>query len=266
MEPQTPAPNNQPVTPSNDAPPSEPAPINSTGFAGDPAELHVNVPEGNWPGAFGIFKHSKSAVKLNFWTLAAFWLLSLAVSVVLGSKHTPLVSIVTYIVDAFASTAFTITFIASVRGQRLDVGKAFNEAVPLFLKFLVLNILVLCSLTLSFVLLIVPFFFVLPRLSLANYFLVDKNMGILEAYKASWHATQGNAGKVWGIYGVSILFAVLMLVLVGIYLTIVYSAAIAVLYEYLNRQPAPRGAEAPAQQQQPTANPTPPTEPTPPTV
>jgi uncharacterized membrane protein len=114
-----------------------------------------------------------------------------------------------------------------------------------------LFILIALSIVASAVLFIIPVFFVLPRLALAYYFLIDKHMGVIEAYKASWHATKGNAGKVWGIIGATILMALLMITIIGIpfsiYFLIMYSAVFAVLYEFLGKtQPTAPAAPAPA--------------------
>jgi hypothetical protein len=244
MEPEQGEQDSQPTEQPTPQPAAEPPAVQATGFEGDPAELHANVPD-RWPGAFGVMPFSKAAVKLNFWTLAAFWVLAIVVSGAL-KRAGAIGQIVGILVGVFATAGYVLAFLAGVRGERLDFADAFKKALPYTLKLLVLELLVGLTLAVSFVLLVIPFFFVLPRLSLASYFLIDKNMGILDAYKASWHATKGNAGKVWGIYGVTILFAILILVLVGIYLVIVYSAAIAVLYEFLNRNPAAQPVKAPA--------------------
>lgn len=268
MEPNTPTPTPAPqIQPTPTPPPSEPAPVNSTGFEGDPAELHVNVPDGDWPGAFGIYKFSKQAVMVNFWTLIGFFIIA-GIGAAFDYILTGIVgNVISYLLSAFASAGFALTFIAGVRGQRLDLKPALTEAAGLFIKVFLLNILVVLALGISFILFIIPVFFVIPRLTLVTYFLVDKNMGVLEAFKASWHATKGNALKAWGIIAVGILFGVLSLLLIGIYLSVMYSAAFAVLYEYLNRRQSLQAAEpAPAQPAQPPANPTPPTEPAPPTV
>ena len=233
---------NAPTEQPTPQPSAETPEVQAKGFEGDPAELHVNVPD-SWPGAFGLMKYSRSAVALNFWTLVGFWLLSVVVSTVLN--RTGIIGhLVSILVSAFATAGYVLTFLAGVRGKKLDFADGAKEALPLTLKILGLEILVGLSLAVSFVLLVIPFFFVLPRLTLANYYLVDKNMDILEAYKASWHATKGFSGKIWGVIGVAILFAILIIVLVGIYLTIVYAAAFAVVYEYLNRRPQPQAVEA----------------------
>lgn len=205
----------------------------------------------SWPGAFGAYKHSKQAVLKNIWTLVIIWVLVAVVSGVLQMALSTPGRLIAYLVDALGTAAFTLTFIAGVRGQELSIGDALTKGVNVWLKIIGLNILVGLSLIVSLLLLIVPFFFVLPRLSLANYFLVDQNLGVMDAYKASWAATDGNAGKVWGIIGANIAMALLAITIIGIpfaiYFLIMYSAATAVLYEFLNKkQPAKAAAPAPA--------------------
>lgn len=237
------------------------------------AEQHDNVPP-SWPGAFGVYKYSKGTIRLNIGTLVVLYLISFAVAIVLSIFDNDvglIASLISYIVDALIATAAALVLVAGVRGQKVEVGKAINESVPLFVKMLFLQILIMASYILSLLLFVIPFFFVLPRLALAGYFLVDKKMGVLEAYKASWSTMKGNSLKIWGIIGVNILMALLCVTLIGIpiaiYLLIMYSGASVVLYEMLNRNPAtqPAAAAAPPAQTPPPAE-TPATNPTPPTV
>jgi uncharacterized membrane protein len=100
----------------------------------------------------------------------------------------------------------------------------------------------------GFILLIVPGIYFALKLSFASYYLVDKNCSVMEAYKASWDATKGNLGKIWGLVGVNILFAILCVVLIGIYFTVMYSAAFAALYEYINEQQPPEPKPVPVPQ------------------
>lgn len=202
-----------------------------------------------WPGAFGAYKYSKAAVMTNIGTLIIIWLL---VAIIDGISQKALGNasgLVSLLIAGLATAAYVLTFVAGVRGQKLSIGDAFSKALPLWLKMTGLLIIVGLSLALSFLLFVIPFFFVLPRLSLAHYFLADKNMGIMDAYKASWDATKGSAGKVWGIIGATILMALLMITIIGIpfsiYFLIMYSGAYAVFYEFLNKsKPA---VAAPAQ-------------------
>ena len=215
----------------------------------------------SWPGAFGLFKHSKKAVKQNLSTLVVIWIISLAVSIVLDMiLKKNLGGVVSYVADSLFAAAFALTYLAGIRGQAVSTGEALNKAMAFWLKMIGLNILVVLSVIGSLLLLIIPFFFVLPRVVLANYFLVDQNMGVIDAYKASWAATKGHAGNVWGIIGVTILMALAAVTIIGIpfaiYWLIMYSASFAILYEFLRRsQPAaavPKPSAAPAAPSTPT--------------
>jgi hypothetical protein len=213
----------------------------------------------SWPGAFGAYKYSKAAVMQNVGTLIILYII---VAIINGASDRALGNaggLVSFLVAGLATASYVLVFLAGIRGQKLGLGDAISKALPYWLKMLGLLIVIGVSLAVSLLLLIIPFFFVLPRLSLAHYFLVDKNMGIMEAYKASWEATKGYSGKVWGIIGAAFLMALLMITIIGIpfsiYFLIMYSGAYAVLYEFLNKtKPAPAApATAPAAPAAPAA-------------
>jgi hypothetical protein len=225
----------------------------------DTEKKDVTLPlTGNWPGAFGIYKYSRRAVLNNFDTLAVIWITLIVASAVLDiifsssrSHGNPLSGLL----GAFAAIGYTRVYITAARGGKMSVGQAFQDPWILWLKYIVLEILVGLSLVVSLLLLIIPFFFVLPRLSLATYYLVDKDMNILDAYKASWDQTKGHSGMIWNIYGAGFAMALLMITIIGIpfaiYFLIMYSAALAVAYHYINGAepsvvPAPSPVPAPA--------------------
>jgi hypothetical protein len=122
---------------------------------------------------------------------------------------------------------------------------------------LILFVLIALS-ALSLLLLIVPGLIILPRITLAPWFLINNpGMSPVEAYKASWHASKGHIGKLWKIFGVGILMTLPVITIVGILLTlywlIFYSAAIAFFFFYVIKHgPAVRPV-APGQAQQPPA-------------
>ncbi|HUY85297.1 MAG TPA: hypothetical protein VMU97_02160 [Candidatus Dormibacteraeota bacterium] len=205
-----------------------------------------------WPGAFGAYKYSKQAVKINVGTVVVIWLADFVIGLLLEWKLKMLGQAITFLIGGLALVALNLTFISGVRGQRLSMGQALSNALPLWLKMIGLIILLYLSFIISALLLMVPLFFVWPRLVLAPYFLVDKKLGVMEAYKASWAATKGNVGKVYGIVGATILMALLMITIIGIpfsiYFLVMYGAAYAVLYEYINKKagsPVPVTAAAP---------------------
>jgi hypothetical protein len=254
MDPQSSAPtNNASVT--NSAAPAPPAAA--------PATPLNSIPD-TWPGASGLYKYSKQAVKQNLGALIVIWFLNFGITIVIELFLKQIGEIIAIILGSLVTAALMLVLIASVRNQHVSIGEALSGAVPLWLKMIGLQILVGISVILSGILFIIPIFFVLPRLMLSYYFLVDKRMGVIEAYKASWHASKGNTGKVWGIIGMTILMALLMVTIIGIpfsiYFLLMYAGAFAVLYEFLNKtQPgtaAPAAASvAPAP---PTASPMPP--------
>lgn len=225
----------------------------------EPAKPLERMP-GQWPGAFGLYKYSKQAVMLNLGTLVIFWLIGIAVSIV-TYKLGIVGNLINFVVGAFAAAGYVATFIAGVRGEKVEFGAAANRALSLTLNMLLLTLLMTVVLAASLIALIIPFFFVLPRISLAEYFLVDKKMGVMDAFKASWNSTKGHSMKVWGIYGVNLLFALLCVTIIGIpfaiYFLIMYSAALAILYELINKNPAPQPAAAAPAQKEPATNPEP---------
>ncbi len=196
-----------------------------------------------WPGAFGVYKHSKKAINTNlssavFLMLVTF-LLSGSLSYLVENRDGGLFDL---LVQSFAMAASAFAFMAGVKGKRVEIADTIKTGGNYFFKSLGLNVLVSLSLIGSFLLLIVPFFFVLPRLLLANYYLVNEDLSIIDAYKASWNETKGHSGKVWGVLGASLLMALLMITVIGIpfavYFLLMYSAATAVLYSYIKKNPA----------------------------
>lgn len=210
----------------------------------------------SWPGGFGLYKYSKVAVKRNLGTIIVLIVLTIIVNIfsnLQNSQENPSgsllgLSLIATIVGFFVTIASIRAFLSSVRGNTISVGEAFSAAQPMVvLKYFAASLIVGILLIVSFLLFIVPFFFVLPRLILYDYFLVDKNLGPIEAIKASWEATKGHAGKVWSVILATIAMALLMITLIGIpfsiYFLVMYAAALAILYEYINAHlPAPASA------------------------
>lgn len=199
-----------------------------------------------WPGAFGIYHHSRRAVLINLVPLIILWLLDVVGSIFQAIPRIgPLIS---FIVSLFISVAFIVVLLASAKGEHITPDAAISKSWQFILRFLGLNILVGLSVAGGLILLVIPGLIILPRLALANYYLIDKDMGVMDAYKASWNDTRGHAGKVWGIIGVTFLMILPVITIIGIiatvYLLVMYSAAYALLYLYLQKQPA---ADKPAE-------------------
>jgi uncharacterized membrane protein len=214
-------------------------------------EAAVPTVPAQWPGAFGAYKHSKKVVMTNIWTLVVLWIIVAVVDGVFQSVFKNAGGLVSFLVNTLAAVSYVLIYMAGVRGEKVELGDIISKSLSYWLKMIGLAIIVGVSIVVSLILFIIPFFFIMPRLVLSHYFLVDKDMDIMEAYKASWEATRGNVGKVWGIIGASIAMVLLSITIIGIpfsiYFMIMYSGAFAVLYAYLNKT-APAAAAAPAAQ------------------
>jgi hypothetical protein len=195
----------------------------------------------SWPGAFGAFNPSREVVRVNLKTLVLLALCFIGVSIVAGMilGHIFILNeIASLAVSAGLTVSLTSVFLSGIHGNHVTFDKALNTIGPLWWKMVLLNLLVGLTVVGGLLLLIVPGFIFATRLVLAPYFLVDKKMGVLEAYKASWHATQGNGGKIWAIFGFTILMILPVFTVIGIiatvYLTWMYSAVFALFYTYIN--------------------------------
>ena len=241
-----------------------PAPATAPAPAPAPAPMSAVVPSPveTWPGAFGLIKPARQAFMFNMGTIVALWVISTAISfistffqassqtTVLGTTTyvrtaTPtsmLLSVVGFIITMLVAAGMIYTYIASVRGKKVAINEALSTGLHFAWKSFLLNILVGFTIAGGVILLVVPGIIFAVRLSLAQYFLVDKNMGVMEAYKASWNATKGQSGKIWGIIGVTFLFALLFIIpilgwIAGFVLIVLYSSASAFAYEYIQLHP-----------------------------
>jgi hypothetical protein len=86
--------------------------------------------------------------------------------------------------------------LAAARGEKVEFGTLFSGAsrfLPLFATFFLTMIVVY----LGFALLIVPGVILGLGLFLSTLYVIDQNMGPIDAMKASWAATQGQKGHIF---------------------------------------------------------------------
>lgn len=196
---------------------------------------------------FGIYKFSKLAVKVNLNTviiLTVFTIVLAGASQAFLLKKNYLGIATLLLISPIVNGALYITWIKGTRSEKVTTVDAVALAYTKWIRLLLLNILVNLTYIVSFLLLIVPFVFVYPRLSLANYFLIDRDMKVMDAYRSSWRATKGHIIEPWSIYAVSVLIVLSAFTIIGIpfviYFFIMYSAAFAVFYEMLRKQSKPK--------------------------
>ena len=200
--------------------------------------------EGNWPGAWGVYKYSRNAIRKSLSTYllvvlgsyGIFYIIGLIAQLIFGKYYGLAVYYLVALAVVFCVTiALMKIYISGVRGKRVELEEATKYIPSFWLRMCLLQLLVWVTVIGGYLLLIVPGIIFQLRLSLATYYLVDKNMSVMEAYKASWEATKGNLGKIWGLVGVKVIFAILCIIIIGIYFNIMYSTAFAELYEYLEK-------------------------------
>lgn len=200
--------------------------------------------EGDWPRAWGIYKHSRDAISKNVSTyllvvigsFGILFALGLILQMIFGRKvGVYIYDVVSYLIVIWVTIALVNVYLASVRGKSIELEESIKTTASLWGRMLLLQVLIWLTIIGGLILLIVPGIIFQLRLSLATYYLVDKDMSVMEAYKASWEVTKGNLGKIWGLVGVKLLFYLLWFVLIGIYLTIMYTTVFAYLYEYLEK-------------------------------
>jgi hypothetical protein len=147
----------------------------------------------------------------------------------------PALYLVGLLIAALVAPGQLMLQLKSVRKQPIATADAFTEGLRYFWRLVGLGIVLTFVLGISLLLLIVPFFLVLPRLVLAPYFLIDRNMGIFDAVRASNDAYKRHRG-IWGVLGVSLLLSLpTILPFVGVIVTSVlrflYQPVFAMRYE-----------------------------------
>lgn len=193
----------------------------------------ASIPD-TWPGAWGIYSHSKRAVMLNIVPVILLFLISLF-SGVLGLI--PIFGeIASTVIGVLASVALALVLFAGVNGDQMSLGESIKISLSWrSFKYFINTILLVFIAIGSLLLFIIPFFFIFPRVALAPYFVALDNLGPVEAISASWNATKGHIGKIYGLVGVTIVFGLLCLILIGIYFTIMYAAAFVILFAFIKR-------------------------------
>lgn len=205
----------------------------------------------SWPGAFKLYDRSRQAMMVNISTFATIFVLSIVVGFIpaLIDQHNQLyylLYISATIVSIWFEAAMMFVVLASVQRRKIALNDSLQKAWAVFGRYFLQSLLIGLIALGAILCLIIPAFIILPRLILAPYYLLDKNLGIVESIKASWETTRGHAKKIWGIIGVNVLMALPILTFIGIpvsiYLIFMYSAANGILYFWLIKQQSSQSA------------------------
>lgn len=220
--------------------------------------------KGDWPGYGDLLERTVSALKLNKEFLYVY------VGVITA------LSLLTYIADGtsrgvYSGASFTglgllevaaqlILMPASVfyalhtsRGNQAPWQEFINKGLGKLLPLIGLAILAGLAIVVGLVLFIIPGIYLILKLAVSSFALVDKNLGVVESMKASFAITKGNVGKVAGYIGVSILISIIAGILtwipvVGTAVSALVSLGLLVLGAYVYRwiDAHPETAKTPA--------------------
>ncbi|NUO53380.1 MAG: hypothetical protein HOV80_31410 [Polyangiaceae bacterium] len=119
---------------------------------------------------------------------------------------------------AFFNVGITRVFLSAARGEQPRFGDIFSGGNR-FLALLGAQLLVGLCILVGFILLIIPGIYASLALSQTNYYVIDKNMGPIEAMQASWRATEGQKGNIflYGLLSLLVLIAGMIACCVGLF-------------------------------------------------
>jgi len=206
-----------------------------------------------WPGAFAAMKLVKPAVKRVLWSIIGVFLLYYAVEIIinLALKKISIISLpIIYLLESvFIGTILSLYF-AALKAEDVSVGKALSNGFSKVFTILIVTLVSGLIAIISFLLLIVPFFFIAPRFVFAPFLVINNNLGIGEALSTSWKISKGNLGKIYGLFGVELLLGLLCITIIGIpfaiYFGILNYGSIALLSMYASEQQGSPSSVAPA--------------------
>lgn len=196
----------------------------------------IEVPRrDSWPGTFGAYQAVKPYLKPQIWNLVSVVGLLLIFDLIADIFFRPhnmsdrvllsfIGDVVSLIIWSFFKATFKIMYFTYLDNKEMSLSEALKKTLHYFLRMLGLTFVIVIILVASIVLLVIPFFFVLPRVYLAPYFLIKNDMPVNQAIAASWHSTKGNVDKVYGIIIINIGLILLCITVIGIPFAIYFGA------------------------------------------
>jgi uncharacterized membrane protein len=143
--------------------------------------------------------------------------------------------------DAFLYVGLWRISLSAARGERPEFALLFSGGSRFLAMFGTFWLLAL-TVGLGYALLIVPGVILALGLYMSMLFVVDQNMGPIDAMKASWSATQGYKGRlfVFGLLAFVMLIAGYIACFVGVFVVVpILSVASAIIYLRLSGRGAP---------------------------
>ncbi len=147
-------------------------------------------------------------------------------------------ALIGFIVQMLFQPGLIKIWLTAGRGGTPQFGDLFS-AMGRFPAMLATMFLMIIAIYIGFIFLIVPGVILALGLGLAQYFVVDKNLGPIDAMKASWEATNGHKSKIFllGLISVGILIIGCVACYIGMFVALpLVSLAYAIVYLRLTGQ------------------------------
>ncbi len=152
-----------------------------------------------------------------------------------SSEYWAVYSVCTFIgliIQSFFQPGLIRIWLAVARGQQPEFGALFGGGSKFLPTFAVL-MLTIFAILIGYVFLIVPGVILGLGLMFSQFFVVDADLGPIDAMKASWEATNGHKGKLFlfSLLGGIIVCLGLLACCIGIYATLpIFWIAMAIVY------------------------------------
>ncbi|HEX8182344.1 MAG TPA: hypothetical protein VF575_01965 [Candidatus Saccharimonadales bacterium] len=97
----------------------------------------------------------------------------------------------------------------AVRGEQPDAVECLKQGLPRLVPFIMTTVLVAILLVFGLIAFIIPGLILLRGFYLSMYYVVDRNLGPVDALKQSYNDSKPHAGYIWGLIGVALIIAFL---------------------------------------------------------
>jgi hypothetical protein len=116
-----------------------------------------------------------------------------------------LLSLVGIVVAFLVAPGLGLLLLKGAKGEHPTFKDVFKPGLAYFWRYIGLSILIGLLTIIGLILLVVPGLFVMKWYLLAPYYLLDRNVGVLEAMRLSREAAGNYSGPIWGVVGVEVL-------------------------------------------------------------
>ncbi len=204
-----------------------------------------------FPSAFSLFEPSAKALLVNIWVLLGIILLPLAAVFAalplfaLGRSSWIFVALASLLAAVFfvgllvLNAGVPALLLQSTQGKKVTLGWVFEMGKTYFWRLLGASLLIGLIVVGGFILFIVPGVFMIKRYYLVPYYIMDRDMKIMDAMRTCAADAKEFSGAVWGLLGVTVLIQLVGLVpfvgVVSTVLVILYYCAPALRYEQIKR-------------------------------